>query len=212
MPVKDLSGKKFNYLTVIKQEGFVVRDKGRKGNALWLCRCECGNTTIVDSSKIQSGRKKSCGCMKDSHKTTHGMSRTATYQTWENMIQRCTNPNATKFHQHGGRGIAVCQRWLESFANFLADMGEKPDDKTLDRINNDGNYEPSNCKWATKEEQANNTRANRYFETSQGVYTMAQIARIVGVTPQSIEERVKAGTRGDDLLRPPHQGRKLSTT
>jgi len=96
------------------------------------------------------------------------------------------------------------------FKEFFEDMGVRPHGLKLERIDNNGNYEPCNCKWATQEEQANNTRSNRFFVTSQGTYTMAQIARMVGVTPQSIEGRVKAGTRGDDLLRPPHQGRKLS--
>ena len=130
----------------------------------WECLCECGNKTIVSASYLRNGKIKSCGCLrKEGNNTKHqhtsrSHTPSPTYSSWIKAKQRCNNPNVPNWVDYGGRGIKVCDRWLDSFENFLADMGERPDGTTIDRINNDGNYEPGNCKWSTPKEQSNNRR------------------------------------------------------
>lgn len=129
------------------------------------CACDCGTEHTIEWGKW--GKTKSCGCLqrdtvaaKNRQSRTHGMSKTKTYRVWVAMIQRCTDPNATGYANWGGRGIAVCERWRNSFEAFLADMGERPEGCSIDRIDNDGNYEPGNVRWATALEQTQNRRRN----------------------------------------------------
>lgn len=120
-----------------------------------LCLCDCKKEKLICLSSILSGRSKSCGCRQGKYK--HGMYKTKEYFIWSQMIQRCTNPKDKGYKYWGGRGISVCKRWL-SFANFYKDMGKKPKNYSIDRINNDGNYCPSNCRWASRQDQAFNQR------------------------------------------------------
>ena len=123
------------------------------GAQKWACMCDCGAQHTRKTGGIVSGTSTSCGCTKE----RHGQTQTLAYGRWALMWQRCTNPNHKGYKNYGGRGITVCERW-DSFKNFYADMGEAPEGRSLDRINNDGNYEPSNCRWATRKEQAQNSR------------------------------------------------------
>lgn len=154
----DITNQSFGKLFIVRYYG---KDKG--GRSQWLCKCKCGKEVIVEGYNLRSGHSKSCGCSKSEStikaKTTHGASKTATYRTWRSIINRCENPNTQSFHLYGGRGIKICARW-RSFSNFLLDMGEKPIGMSIDRIDNDGDYEPSNCKWSTNKEQSSNTRRN----------------------------------------------------
>lgn len=162
--VKDLTGKQFGRLLVERQNG-----RSKSGSVMWECLCDCGKRKTVRGSHLTSGSTLSCGCehreiasataLRHGHSTSGRTS--STYNSWARMIDRCTNEKNNRFARYGGRGITVCTRWRK-FENFLADMGEKPDkDLSIDRINNDGNYEPGNCRWATPAEQARNRSTSK---------------------------------------------------
>jgi hypothetical protein len=160
----DLVGQRFFRLTVI---AFAGADQRR--NVCWLCRCDCGAEKVVRGTDLRSGHSFSCGCWKRvcatllnlSHAHRRAGSRSREYYSWSAMIARCANPKNISFKNYGGRGIAVCSRWLQ-FENFLADMGRKPSpDLTLERRDNAGNYEPLNCYWATRSEQNTNQRPRK---------------------------------------------------
>lgn len=150
-------GNRYGRLVALRK----VPARDRSG-AWYQCRCDCGEITYVSTNKLRNGHTKSCGCLKRERgiagpNLSHGMSKTRTYKTWKLMRARCNTPSDSHYRWYGARGIAVCPRW-ESFENFLSDMGERPQGQTLDRIDPDGDYEPSNCRWATTKEQAETNR------------------------------------------------------
>lgn len=148
------AGDRFGRWTVIKK---VASDK--YGLPMWLCACECGTSRNVIGNHLHNGCSKSCGCLRKDLLVRHKMCETSEYITWAHMIQRCTNSKDKAYHNYGGRGITVCKEWL-NFANFYNDMGKRPKGLTLERIDNDGNYEPHNCRWDSRTAQCRNRRTH----------------------------------------------------
>lgn len=157
-PAVDFTGQKFGKLVVL---GMVKTPDGKR--TACFTECECGKTKVVLPENLKKGSTSSCGCLRGKHNIKHGKSNSSTYHSWVSMLQRCTNINDPNYEYYGKQGIAVCNEWY-SFQKFLLDMGERPDNKTLDRKNCSGNYEPSNCRWATITEQNNNKRTVAVIE------------------------------------------------
>jgi len=179
--VKDEVGNHYGRLTVIK------RAENNKHNAArWLCRCICGKETIVDGQALRAGNTKSCGCLNEEvreatcrkRSLTHGMTGSRLYYLWTHMKQRTQNPKNSKYKYYGGRGITLCEEWqkFEPFRDWSMQNGYN-DNLTIDRINNDGPYSPSNCRWTTTEVQLNNRRDNVFLEFNGKKQTIAQWAR-----------------------------------
>jgi hypothetical protein len=179
----NLTGQKFGRLTVISKNAIGLRN----GSARWNCVCDCGNKTVVTTSNLINIHTGSCGCLWKETVTTHGMSSSPEYRIWSLIIQRCINSNCPRYHDYGGRGITVCDRWLNSFEAFYEDMGPRPSpDHSIDRRENDGNYEKNNCKWSTRVEQQNNKRNNVFYEYNGRKYQIAELIKL----PEALINRV----------------------
>lgn len=189
----DVVGRKFNSLTVISDEG------SKNWISYIKCKCDCGNIITANKSSVTTGSRKSCGCKPRprvsaetiKNMTKHGMCGTSTYHIWATMIQRCTNPNHKKYPRYGGRGVKVCDKWMK-FKGFYEDMGERPSGLSIDRRDNDGHYEPSNCRWATNEEQFSNTSCNRFIEFNGLRLTISEWGRKTGIKESTIRARLKS--------------------
>jgi len=175
---RDLSGLRFGRLLVLKKGAGKVRSG--KHQPTWVCQCDCGTIKEIHRSDLMD-RTTSCGCkrreMVSQRRSSHKMSQTRTFNIWVNMKQRCLNPSVPHYSRYGGRGIQVCKEW-HSFSCFLADMGECPSaDYSIDRIDNNGNYEPGNCRWATAQQQASNRRLTLKFIWDGKPLSIIEIAR-----------------------------------
>ena len=193
---KNLSGRRFGRLLVVECLGRRLNYSG----FLYQCTCDCGNITNVISQVLRSGYVRSCGCLanetkrrKDNKYIKHGKTRTPAFYSWASMKERCLQKNYKEFHNYGGRGITICERWLESFNNFFEDMGERPPGTTLDRIDNNGNYEPSNCRWATNSQQHRNTRSNVWIEYNGERKLLIDWSNEKKLSQSVIQKRIKAG-------------------
>lgn len=206
--VKNIAGLKRDRLMVKKFVGY-----NPKGHDLWLCECICGNTRISTRYDFNRGGFKSCGCyqreVSRDRVTTHGKTKTKEFRIWTGMKTRTTNPKCPQYHRYGGRGISICERWMNSFDAFLSDMGTCPSDKhSIDRINNDGNYEPSNCRWSTFIEQCSNRRNNRKITHNGLTLTVSEWARRVGLHRTGLKNRLDKGWSVEAALTTPPTDRR----
>lgn len=168
MRKNNLTGKRFGRLVVTSQAE-KHRDKNGDARVMWHCVCDCGSTSIIIGGSLVSGNTTSCGCFIREKRTTHRLTGSSIYRTYNAMLQRCCNPNNESYKNYGWRGITVCERWIQSFENFYEDMGESPEGKSLDRINNEKGYSKENCRWATITEQALNRRPQGKTSKLRGV-------------------------------------------
>ena len=190
---KDLSEKTFGRLSVIEYSG----EQTKSGNLKWKCRCQCGNLLTIASSHLLDGSTQSCGCLSKEvtrdrsikHGHAIGGEISKTYSSWEAMIARCTRPSINDYKNSGGRGILVCDRW-KIFSSFLEDMGERPYGYQIDRIDSNGNYEPTNCRWATTKEQSRNKRSNNRIELNGEIKTLIDWAEQTGIPTDTLWHRI----------------------
>jgi hypothetical protein len=190
MPAKlDLTGKRFGRLVTVRHAQEVA---GPKAATRWECICDCGTHLLASTRSLRSGHTKSCGCLQKERvtqrSTRHGLTKTPTWRAWRAMVARCTVSTNASYPSYGGRGISVCPRWRQ-FENFLADMGDRPSGTTIDRVDNDGNYEPANCRWATREQQDSNKRATVRITFQGRTMTLAQWAKELGTSGTALRKR-----------------------
>ena len=188
-PLENIVGRRFGKLVVVEFLGYRWHSKNYAST--WKCQCDCGSERIVKRPSLISGVIKSCGCLNG--RIRHRGFGTPEYKIWSGMRQRCKYPRDPGFKNYGARGISVCERW-DDFAAFLADMGQRPSaDHSIDRINNEGNYEPSNCRWATAAEQNANTRANHLITFKGETLPLTHWARRTQLSRSTIFNRLKRG-------------------
>ena len=198
---KDLTGLQFERLEVQARAA-----NGKGGHPQWLCKCDCGNEVIVNGQSLRKGRTKSCGCLNQENRiakaTKHGMAKRPGYHSWANMKDRCFNENNIGYRYYGGRGITVCESWLD-FETFWADMGATwQEGLEIDRIDNGGNYEPGNCRWATPVENVSNRNITRRLETPWGFITIAEAAEKSGIPYCTLWYRLKNNWSPEKLFIP----------
>lgn len=202
----DRTGMTFGRLTVVGFAGF-----RRRMRPYWHCRCACGAEKDVCGESLVGGDTRSCGCLKleglSKRTTTHGQAsqrrRTREYKCWGCMISRCTNPNDTGYKNYGGRGITVCDRWLNSFENFFSDMGTCPPKHTIERRDNSKGYDSDNCCWSTKKEQCRNTRHNRYLTFLGETRCVSEWAEILGISQKTLTARLNRGWSDEKTVATP---------
>lgn len=201
MRTMDMIGHKYHRLIVL---GVVGKDK--QHCAMVEALCDCGRTTITRANGIIYGNTKSCGCLNKERvkqiSTKHGMYLTKTYKAWRNMLSRCYNPHSSKFYLYGGKGITVCDQW-HNFENFLADMGEAPTGRSLERKDGQKGYEKSNCIWATIKEQNRNTSRNRYLTYKGETKTVAEWAEVTGKNVLTLRARLNRNWDVERIIETP---------
>lgn len=203
--VKNLQGLKFNRLTALRFTGF--RTLGNTRLSTWIFSCECGSTIETVGNYVTKGATRSCGCLLlDDYKIRkgrclkHGKSGTKIYDIWYSMISRCENRNSRAYKNYGARGIKVCDRWRVSFTNFYQDMGDPPENGTIERLNNDGDYSPGNCVWASRKAQTRNRRITLKVFFDGEVMTLSRFRELTGVSYWVAREYSLKGWCGDKIL------------
>lgn len=192
----ELTGHVYSKLTVIKLAGV------RTGRTIWDCICECGATTVVRGDHLRSGNTTSCGCMLGG--SDHGQTYHPLYDTWRNMIRRCTNPKDEHWLHYGGRGITICDRWMD-IRNFIADMPDRPIGMELDRKDNDLGYSKDNCQWVTREVNMRNKRNSHLVEYKGKTMSLIEASELSGILHSTLSNRIKKNDA--DIFRPVTRGR-----
>lgn len=185
--IKDLCGRVYGSLFVISFAGLTSARKAR-----WFCVCACGRGAAPIGASLANGHTTSCGCVRATIKKTHGATGTPTHNTWLAMKARCANPKASDYPNYGGRGVTVCNRWL-NFENFLRDMGARPVGMTLERMNVNGGYEPGNCEWATQKQQSRNRRSTVYLTADGVCLPLVQWAEKLNIPRATLQARLRYG-------------------
>lgn len=210
MPVAiSLIGRTFGRLKVL-EDCDPIRTHSGISMRCSKCLCSCGKTVIVKNIYLRAGDTESCGCIQSERarvlRLRHGHCRkgnaTSIHVIWWGIHQRCLDPNCKAYPRYGGRGIKLCKRWMK-FENFLSDMGERPSKKSIERINNDGNYEPSNCKWATGIEQGQNKRNNRTFTVRGITACISELCRRFHISSNRVQARLRYGWPAEDAFTRP---------
>lgn len=187
---KNLTGLRFGRLTVETFAGRLSK------HSSWHCRCDCGMKTVVTCGDLTTGHTSSCGCLRRdvtrARVWKHGNTGTAVYGVWLGILQRCEDRNCRSFPRYGGRGITVCERWHD-FKNFLSDVGQRPRNKSIERIDNSKGYEPGNCRWATMKEQCRNRRSNHVLTWNGRTMCIAAWAEEIGIKPLTVLHRIRSG-------------------
>lgn len=207
--IQSLVGRTFGRLFVFADGEPYITPKGKRSGRSW-CQCSCGNTpTLVHNGSLKGGLSKGCGhCSHETHGHAKRGGISRTFVSWASMIQRCTNLNHAQFKDWGGRGIIVCERWM-TFENFLTDMGECPPRLTIDRWpDKNGNYEPGNCRWATRKQQQRNMRSNVIFTIEGITACMSELAERFGLSRHTVKGRLRLGWTPEKAFTTPVNGKK----
>ena len=200
-------GQRYGSLIVIEDKGIQTNENGYNYHC-WLCKCDCGNVIIAKTPTLNNGRTNNCGCLTSKKlsesSTKHGMSESRLNGIWRKMKDRCNNPNCSSYKNYGGRGIKVCEEWqtFEPFYIWAINNGYS-EDLSIDRIDVDGNYEPSNCRWADSKTQGNNTRRNHYLTYKGETKTLTEWAEIIGINRNTLNERIKSKWTIESALETP---------
>lgn len=206
----DVIGQRFGQLVVIGETESKVHPNGRR-TRMMICKCDCGNEKVVSIESLRSGHTISCGCYREKRRVeaniTHGLRHSRLYDTYQHMKGRCYNPNDKRYYRYGARGIKICDEWMGengfiTFYNWAMANGYD-DSLTIDRIDNNGNYEPSNCRWATYKEQENNMSRNVYYECNGESHTVSEWSDITGIDKNRIYSRIKSGWSIEDAITKP---------
>lgn len=209
----DLTGQQFGRLRVVRR---AEAKREFWGQAAWECECNCGKTCVVTGRELRKGHTKSCGCYSRDrareagrkHGAFTGGKPTLAWRIWQEMKQRCYNPKCNRYYTHGARGIKVCQRWLHSFEDFMKDMGPRPKGGCLERKDNDGDYTPENCRWATRKEQARNKRNTFWVEYQGERLSLAEWCERLGLKYHTTAERLRRGMAPEEAFAHPRRARK----
>lgn len=204
-PPADLAGKRVGIVNVIEYLGFLGTGPGRRKHR-WKCICDCGREMIVDQPRLLGTEKivESCGCVRIEGRRKHRMRGTPEYQAWSDIKRRCCNKDHEAYPRYGGRGITMFPQWVSDFSAFFAHVGPRPSrEHSLDRIDNNGNYEPGNVRWATKTTQNRNKRTNRLLTYQGKTQTVAEWAEEIGISRASLKNRLHLGWSAERALSEP---------